>query len=166
MHLKAMVIGGLTALLTAVFLQLLFPLILGFLLAVVISGATFLDPLYADDRLDTIWGTFGQVVALQVGQTLITAVLAGIIAGEVAVRWQSCSAYFIAGSISAVIHIVFLSIFGLMLPLFMDGENLGVAQTFAMMLALIMGFLIGAMSAVTASKWGSKISNVQKEQAA
>ena len=154
MHLKAMIVGGITAVLSALFLQLLLPIILALLLAVLISGATFLDPLYASDRLDAIWGNFGQLAALQIAQTLITAVFAGIVAGEIGVRWEACLGYLLAGGASSIIHALFLPIFVLLLPLFMSGEGFGLAQTFAFMLALTMGFLIGVLSAMTARKWG------------
>ncbi len=154
MHIKSMIIGALAALITAVFLQLLLPAILGFLLSVTISGATLLDPLYADDRLNSVWDAFGQMVALQTAQTLITAVFAGVVVGEIAVRWQSCWGNVIAGSVSAIIHAIFLFIFAAILPLFIGTSTNGLAQTFVFFMALTMGFLIGVISAGAARKWG------------
>lgn len=154
MHIKSMIIGALAALITAVFLQLLLPAILGFLFAITLSGATLLDPLYADDRLNSVWGVFRQMVALQTAQTLITAVFAGAVVGEIAVRWQSCWGNIIAGTISAIIHVLFLFIFAAILPLFIGASTNGLARTYALFMALTMGFLIGVISAGAARKWG------------
>ena len=154
MNKKAMIIGAVTGVIMAVFLQLLIPLLLGFLLSVVISGATALDPLYANDRLDLIWNTFGQLAALQTGQTLITAVLAGAVAGKIGIRREACSGYVLAGGASAIVHVMLLFVFAMILPIFVVRHLSESAVLFALMLALTMGFLLGVVSAMAARKWG------------
>ena len=154
MHLKAMIVGGITAVITAIFLQLFFPAILGFLFAVTLSGATLLDPLYADYRLGTVWGAFGQMLALQTIQALLTAVLAGVTAGEIGVRWASCLGSLIAGTVSSLIHAILLFIFVGIYSLFISEAVNGLAQTYAFFMALAMGFIIGMISSAAARKWG------------
>jgi hypothetical protein len=91
------------------FSHLIGPGLLGAAIAILISGATFLDPLYAGQRLETIWGLFGDFATVQTVLALIAGPVSGLsralLGGWSKSRWM----YLIGPALGALIHLTILN---------------------------------------------------------
>ena len=149
-----MIIGAVAAGITGVTLHLIVPTILGVVAALFISGATLLDPLYAEARVRTTWVTLGTVLGIQVLHTFITAIIVGIGIGYLAARLPSFWLYPVGVLLSLVLH--YLLFFGFVagLSIFSAENNTGLVWGISLITTTIVAPLMGLVS-VLAVRWGT-----------
>ncbi len=145
---RLMIIGAVTAFVTALFFHLVLPAALGVVVAVLFSGATLLDPLYAGDRIETIWSTVGNALIIQTLHTFVTAVAAGVLIGYLSRRWQSGWFYLAGALLSLILHYCVLAIVAVGLPVLSAQENFGLVWGITLVIITIVAPLIGLVSAL------------------
>ena len=151
---KAILIGAIAALATALFLQLLLPSVLGILAALLVSGLTILDPLYAADRLEAIWATLMLGLTIQSVQTFVISLCAGALVGYFATKIKTGWLYLAGATASTLLHYLLLIVLAGILSFITVEGNLGLVIGISAVLATIAGPIIGLTSTFAAKKWG------------
>jgi hypothetical protein len=152
---RNIIIGAAAAFLSALVLHLILPGILAGVLAVLMSGATLLDPLYAGERVETIWATTGAVLLAQTLQTFITAPVVGAIIGYFLFHRQSGWIYLVGSGLSLIGHYILLAIFAAILSFLSPRDNPGLVWGSAFALATIVAPIIGLVSTFAVRRWGT-----------
>ncbi|KAA3648027.1 MAG: hypothetical protein DWQ07_03275 [Chloroflexi bacterium] len=144
---KQIIIGTVGALVMGLLLHLVLPALLGVLLAGGASGLTILDPLYAGDRVSTIWEVFGVFMAVQATLALVFAPLSGGVIGWMANRWKS-GWIFLTGPIASLVVHGAGAIMILLLTGLLAGDSVGVILATTIIIVLSIAPLIGLVSAL------------------
>ena len=149
---KPAIAGAMGAFVAGLLLHLVLPAVVGVVLAVAVSGLTILDPLYAGERVNATWSALGMILSIQVLHTLITAPLAGGLAGSLAPRLQGLWAYLTGAFVSAALHYVLSFIVIAGLSAVAAERDSGQVRGISLALVTVVGPLIGLVGVFVARR--------------
>ncbi|MEM7114450.1 MAG: hypothetical protein AAF614_18590 [Chloroflexota bacterium] len=154
-------IGILAAVGAAVLFHVIITAVLGIALSTILSGLTFLDPLYAGDRLESIWSTLATLLLLHGIHTLTTAPLVGGTIARLQSRYLSRNFYLIGAFLSLGLYFVLAFIFRALWPiLFSEGLSANVWRI-SLIFTGLFAPLIGLTAVFAVRRW-SKSNDGQK----
>ena len=143
---KLVITGAMGAFVAGVIFHIVIPGILGVVVALLVSGATILDPLYAEARIKTTWFTLGTVLIIQAFHTVVSATVTGGVVGFFALRLQSLWLYPLGALLSTVLHYVLFFLFAAGLSVFALERNSSPVWGISLTIATLVGPIIGLVS--------------------
>lgn len=154
------VLVGSTGILAAVGAGVLFHVIitavLGIALSTVLSAATFLDPLYAGDRLESIWSTLGTILLLHGVHTIVTAPIVGGAIAYLKPTQPSRTFYLLGALLTLVVYFVLAFIYRALWPLFLATNISARAWTISLISTAIFAPIIGITTVFAVRRWGKQ----------
>lgn len=150
-----MIGGVIGAFVTGVLFHILLPAILGVVLAAIVSGLTILDPLYARERIKSIWSILGTVLVIQVLHTFITVPLVGGLVGYLASRLQPLWLYLVGSLLSTVLHYALFFLFAFSLSVISAKRISGQVRGISLIITTVVGPIVGLVSVFVIQQWAA-----------
>lgn len=107
---KQIIIGSISAFISGIIFHVIIPAVLQFVVSVLLSAATILDPLHAKGRLDSFWTAFVTILILQIIYTISIAFSVGISISLLVEKIKSGWVYLASAFLSLVIHYILILI--------------------------------------------------------
>lgn len=145
--------GILVAVGSGVLFHVLLTAVLGAILSTILSGLTFLDPLYAGDRLESIWSNLATIMLLHGIHSLVTAPLVGASITYLHLHYPARSFYFLAPLLSLFLYFISAFIYRALWPLLSSDEISANTWLLSLISTGLCSPIIGLVTAMGVRRW-------------